>query len=206
MVEPDRDPNLELAVKFAFNFPLFEHLSDERVLADLAYEAEQSGWDAALVWDHVNLHFPGMAEGGPHAEPWIALALMAQRTEKIFLGTSITPVARRRPAKLAREILAIHRLSEGRFIFGAGLGVGTAEFDDLGEERDLPTRGQMIDESLSVLTAILSGTPCHSTGSTIMFIHRHPLKPKPTCRFGSRARGQTKSRSAARRAMTASTP
>jgi len=151
-------------LRYAFNFPLFDHLSDERVLAELAYEAEQSGWDSVLVWDHVNLHHPGMASGGPHAEPWIALALMAQRTEKILLGTCVTPVARRRPMKLAREILAIHRLSNGRFMFGAGLGVGDAEFDDLGEERDLRTRGDMLDECLEVISSALSGTPVDFDG------------------------------------------
>jgi len=151
-------------VRYAFDFPLFDHLSDERVLAELAYEAEQSGWDAVLVWDHVNLHLAGMASGGPHAEPWIALALMAQRTERILLGTCVTPVARRRPIKLAREILALHRLSAGRFIFGAGLGVGEAEFDDLGEERDLSVRGDMLDEGLEIISAALSGEPVEFDG------------------------------------------
>jgi len=151
-------------MRYAFNFPLFDHLSDERVLAELAHEAEQSGWDSVLVWDHVNLHLPGMADGGPHAEPWIALAFMAQRTEKILLGTCVTPVARRRPIKLVREILAIHRLSGGRFVFGAGLGVGEAEFDDLGEERDLRTRGDMLDEGLAIVASALRGTPVSFDG------------------------------------------
>ncbi len=151
-------------MKFAFNFPLFDHLADERTLGELAHEAEQCGWDAVLVWDHVNLHQPGMANGGPHAEPWIALALMAERTNRVLLGTCVTPVARRRPIKLAREILALHRLSGGRFIFGAGLGVGEAEFDDLGEESDLPTRGDMLDEGLDLIEAALSGKPFEYAG------------------------------------------
>lgn len=151
-------------MRYAFNFPLFDHLSDERVLAKLAHEAEESGWDAVMVWDHVNLHHPGIANGGAHAEPWIALALMAQRTESVLLGTCVTPVARRRPVKLAREILALHRLSGGRFMFGAGLGVGEDEFDDLGEERDLPTRGAMLDESLEIISAVLSGKPVEFAG------------------------------------------
>jgi alkanesulfonate monooxygenase SsuD/methylene tetrahydromethanopterin reductase-like flavin-dependent oxidoreductase (luciferase family) len=151
-------------MRYAFNFPLFDHLSDERLLAQLAHEAEQSGWDAALVWDHVNLNYPGMASGGPHAEPWMALALMAQSTDRIMLGTCITPVARRRPIKLAREILAMHRISDGRFVFGAGLGVGESEFDDVGEESDLPTRGDMLDEGLEIISAALSGMPIEHEG------------------------------------------
>ncbi len=151
-------------MQFAFNFPIFDHLSDERVLADLAVEAEQSGWDAVLLWDHVNLHQQAMANGGPHAEPWIALAFMADRTEKILLGTCVTPIARRRPVKLAREILALHRLSCGRFVFGAGLGAGPAEFDDLGEEADPRVRAEMLDEGLELLKKLWSGDPVEHAG------------------------------------------
>ncbi len=90
-------------MRYAFNFPIFDQLSDERVLADLAAQAEESGWDAVLLWDHVNLRQPPMAKGGPHAEPWVALALMAERTEKILLGTCVTPIARRRRTGSGRQ-------------------------------------------------------------------------------------------------------
>jgi alkanesulfonate monooxygenase SsuD/methylene tetrahydromethanopterin reductase-like flavin-dependent oxidoreductase (luciferase family) len=120
-------------VRFAFNFPIFDHLADAHLLAELAGVAEEAGWDRVLVWDHVNLAEYGFANGGPHVDPWIALALMADRTERIELGTCVTPVPRRRPVKLAREILTLHDLSGGRFVFGAGMGAGESEFDRLGE-------------------------------------------------------------------------
>lgn len=145
------------AVKFAFNFPNFDHLADVRLLSGLAVEAEDAGWDRVLVWDHVNLADYGFANGGPHVDPWIALALMADRTERIELGTCVTPVPRRRPVKLAREILTLHDLSGGRFVFGAGIGAGTSEFDRLGEETDGPTRGRMLDETLGILQAVFAG-------------------------------------------------
>jgi alkanesulfonate monooxygenase SsuD/methylene tetrahydromethanopterin reductase-like flavin-dependent oxidoreductase (luciferase family) len=144
-------------VKFAFNFPIFDHLADVRLLADLAAEVEEAGWDRVLVWDHVNLAEYGFANGGPHVDPWIALALMADRTERIELGTCVTPVPRRRPVKLAREILTLHDLSGGRFVFGAGMGAGASEFDRLGEETDARTRGRMLDETLEVLQAVFAG-------------------------------------------------
>jgi alkanesulfonate monooxygenase SsuD/methylene tetrahydromethanopterin reductase-like flavin-dependent oxidoreductase (luciferase family) len=114
-------------VRFAFSFPIFDHLADARLLADLAVEVEEADWDRVLVWDHVNLADYGFADGGPHVDPWIALALMAERTERIELGTMVTPVPRRRPVKLAREILTLHDLSGGRFGFGAGMGAGASE-------------------------------------------------------------------------------
>ena len=143
-------------MKFAFNFPIFDHLADVRLLADLAVEAEDAGWDRVLVWDHVNLAEYGLADGGPHVDPWIALALMADRTERIELGTCVTPIPRRRPVKLAREILTLHDLSGGRFLFGAGMGAGVSEFDRLGEEIDGRTRGRMLDEALGILRAVFA--------------------------------------------------
>ena len=73
------------------------------------------------------------------------------------MGTCVTPVPRRRPVKLAGEILTLHDLSGGRFVFGAGMGAGASEFDRLGEETDGPTRGRMLDETLEVVQAIFAG-------------------------------------------------
>jgi alkanesulfonate monooxygenase SsuD/methylene tetrahydromethanopterin reductase-like flavin-dependent oxidoreductase (luciferase family) len=82
---------------------------------------------------------------------------MAERTEQIELGTCVTPVPRRRPVKLAREILTLHDLSGGRFVFGAGMGDGVSEFERLGEETDRRTRGQMLDETLEILRTVFAG-------------------------------------------------
>lgn len=144
-------------MKFAFNFPNFDHLADVRLLADLAADAEDAGWDRVLVWDHVNLADYGLANGGPHVDPWIALALIADRTEQIELGTCVTPLPRRRPVKVAREILTLHELSGGRFVLGAGMGAGASEFDRLGEETDGRTRARMLDEALEILQAVFAG-------------------------------------------------
>ena len=144
-------------MKFAFYFTIFDHHADAELLAELAVEVEEAGWDRVLVWDHVNLADYGFADGGPHVDPWMALALMADRTERIELGTYVTPIPRRRPVKLAREILTLQQLSGGRFVFGGGLGAGASEFDQLGEETNPRTRGQMLDESLEILQRVFAG-------------------------------------------------
>jgi len=151
-------------MKSAFNLPIFDHLADVQTLCELALSAEGAGWDAVFVWDHVNLVMPGVASGGPHADPWIALAMMADRTSTIRLGTCVTPIARRRPAKLAREILTLHDLSDGRFIFGAGSGDSASEFDLLGEATALKTRAAMLDEGLAVLQQLFSGEDVNFRG------------------------------------------
>jgi alkanesulfonate monooxygenase SsuD/methylene tetrahydromethanopterin reductase-like flavin-dependent oxidoreductase (luciferase family) len=58
-------------------------------------------------------------------------------TQRVRLGTMVTPVARRRPWKLARETVALDRLSQGRLILGVGLGFPPQEeFANFGEDAD----------------------------------------------------------------------
>ncbi|MEW6045473.1 MAG: LLM class flavin-dependent oxidoreductase [Bacillota bacterium] len=98
--------------------------------------------------------------GTPTYDPWIALAAMAMRTERIRLGTLVTPLSRRRPWKVARESVTIDHLSGGRLVLGVGLGDGNdAAFTDFGETSDLRTRARMLDEALEVLAGLWSGRP-----------------------------------------------
>ena len=76
-------------MKYGLDVPPFEEYSDPRVMAEFAYEAEQAGWDAFFTWDHLWL---GMRE--PLVDPWVALSVVAMRTERIRIGAMVTPVAR----------------------------------------------------------------------------------------------------------------
>src|SRR5579864_465538 len=96
-------------MKYAFDTPQFGPYADPRLLAELAHEAEDSGWDAFFLWDHVQVGWPD-----PVADPWIALAAMATATKRILLGPIVTPVFRRHPWKLARETVTLDHLSGGR--------------------------------------------------------------------------------------------
>ncbi|WP_051399644.1 LLM class flavin-dependent oxidoreductase [Haloechinothrix halophila] len=70
-------------------------------------------------------------------------------------------LARRRPTKVARETATLDRLSGGRVTLGVGLGSDRfgSEFAKTGEQPDERLRGQMLDESLEILTAAWSGDP-----------------------------------------------
>ena len=59
----------------------------------------------------------------PLVDPWVTLAAIAMHTERIRIGTTLTPVARRRPWKLARETVTWDQLSGGRLILTVGLGI-----------------------------------------------------------------------------------
>ena len=132
-------------MKFGIYLPNFGSYGEARVLANLAQDAENSGWDGFFIWDHI----AGLTL--PMVDPWVALAAIAVTTHRIRIGTTVTPLPRRRPWKLAREAVSIDHLSGGRLTLGVGIGGGESEWAHLGEQPDLKKRGAMLDEALSVL-------------------------------------------------------
>src|SRR4029453_15075537 len=128
---------------------LFGELADPVVVARLAAEAEEAGWDGFFVWDQVRWVPPVLDV----ADPWIALAAIASATTSIRLGPLVTPLARRRPVKVAREAATLDQLSSGRLTLGVGLGSDrfAQEFSITGEEVDDRRRARMLDESLEIL-------------------------------------------------------
>jgi alkanesulfonate monooxygenase SsuD/methylene tetrahydromethanopterin reductase-like flavin-dependent oxidoreductase (luciferase family) len=149
-------------VRYGVHVPNMWEYGDPRVIAELAEIAEDCGWDGLFVWDHVLFDL----ESPPHVcDPWIALAAAASRTRRIRLGAMLTPVARRRPWKLAREVASLDVLSEGRVVFGAGLGVpADAEFEAYGEDGDPLVRRGKLDEGLELLRLLWSGRPVSYSG------------------------------------------
>ena len=140
-------------MRFAINTPNFEKYSDPRLMAELAHEAEESGWDGFFIWDHIGAAWPP-----PIADPWIVLAAMAMTTTRIKLGPIVTPLPRRRPWKLARETVTLDHLSNGRLVLGVGTGSDSGqEYSCFGESPDDKLHGEMLDEGLEVLTGLWSG-------------------------------------------------
>ncbi len=140
-------------MRFGIDLTIFGDLADPGLLADLAVESESAGWDGFFLWDHL------LAEGRvPVTDPWVALTAVAVRTERIFLGPMVTPLARRRMTSLARETVALDHLSGGRLILGVGLGEqDEREFTAFGDEGDRRARARILDESLAVLDGLWSG-------------------------------------------------
>jgi len=129
-----------------------------KFLLRLIVEADKAGWDGVFLWDH--LFFPWVT---PIAEPWTVLAAASSLTEHVRLGTNVTPLPRRMPQTLAKQLSTLDHLSGGRVILGAGLG-GSGEGGDAGQEfsgfglpSDYKTLGEMTDEALDVVAALWSG-------------------------------------------------
>jgi alkanesulfonate monooxygenase SsuD/methylene tetrahydromethanopterin reductase-like flavin-dependent oxidoreductase (luciferase family) len=146
-------------MRYALYLPNFGAEHSARGLADLAGEAEAAGWDGFFLWDHVI----NEAQGVPLVDVWVALAAIAVTTRRIRLGTTVTPLPRRRPWKLARETVTLDHLSNGRLTLGVGLGV-PAEFESFGEDPDNKVRAAKLDEGLEILDGLWKGEPFEHQG------------------------------------------
>jgi alkanesulfonate monooxygenase SsuD/methylene tetrahydromethanopterin reductase-like flavin-dependent oxidoreductase (luciferase family) len=141
---------------------------DARTAAELAQEAEAAGWDGFFVYDVVW----GM-------DPWVMLATVAMNTERVRIGTMLTPVSRRRPWKLAGETVTLDHLSNGRLILSVGLGATDTGFEEFGEETDRKIRAELLDEGLDILTGLWRGQPFNYSGKHYHVRESNFMPPPP---------------------------
>ncbi|MBD3339857.1 MAG: LLM class flavin-dependent oxidoreductase [Candidatus Lokiarchaeota archaeon] len=148
-------------------------IAHEAEIAGIAHEAEIAGWDGFFLWDHLMIR-----KNTPFCDPWISLAAIAMKTSKIKIGTMVTPLPRRRPWQLAREIVSLDHLSNGRVILGVGIGDPPSEFSTFGDEKNAFIRGKMLDEGLEILRGLWSGSPFKYEGEYFK-IRKVKFLPKP---------------------------
>ncbi len=121
---------------------------DAALAADLAREAELAGWDGFFVWEPVW-----------GVDAWVCLTAAAMRTQRIRLGTMLSPLSRMRPWKLAGESATLDGLSGGRVILSVGLGAIDTGFVAFGEVTERRTRAELLDEGLAIVTGLWRGQP-----------------------------------------------
>lgn len=152
-------------MRYAIFLPIFGELSEPQVVARLAAQAEEAGWDGVFVWDHMAYRSPVV----DIADPWVTLAAVACATESVRIGPMVTPPARRRPLKLWREVTTLDRLCGGRVIFGVGLGGDPGrELSALGEETEPRARAQRLDEALLLMEAAWRGGVVNHAGPSFV--------------------------------------
>lgn len=144
-------------MRFGLSLPPFgDHYGDVHYLARMAREAEEAGWDAFFIWDHM-IFDPSFYV---IPDTWVALAAIAMNTQRIRIGAMVTPLPRRRPWKLARETVSVDRLSNGRLTVGVGLGDPVQwDYGFFGEEQDAKLRARKLDEGLDILAGLWSAEP-----------------------------------------------
>ncbi|MBV8357062.1 MAG: LLM class flavin-dependent oxidoreductase [Deltaproteobacteria bacterium] len=148
---------------YAIDLPNFGDYGDPRVLADLAGEAEQHGWDGFFIWDHI------IAGAMPVADTTVTLAAIALGTHRIRFGPMVIPLPRRSPWTVAREALTLDHLSNGRLILGIGAGGDWfAELTTFGLAVNDAVRAEQLDEGLTILAALVSGKEAALQGKHYM--------------------------------------
>lgn len=144
---------------------------DPELAVELATLAEAHGWHGFFVW-----------EGIWATDPWATLAAAAVKTETIRLGTMLTPVPRRRPWELAGQTMTVDRLSHGRVILSAGLGVPEAvepRFWLFESDPGRRERAGMLDESLELLEQFWQGEPFEYEGEHYRVARAESMLPPP---------------------------
>jgi alkanesulfonate monooxygenase SsuD/methylene tetrahydromethanopterin reductase-like flavin-dependent oxidoreductase (luciferase family) len=124
--------------------------------------AEESGWDHVFSWEAV---------WGQDA--WVTLGAAAMVTDRIRLGTLVTPASRHRPWDLASRVASVDRLSGGRVTVGVGLGALHGNWLAFEDDEGRATRARKLDEGLSVYAGLMGGQPFEFHGE------HYSAKPVP---------------------------
>lgn len=175
-------------MRCAVGLPNLGDYGDPTLLVELARRAEDAGWEGVFLWDHMVYREPGW----PAADPWVTAGAIAANTERVRLGVLVTPLARRRPWKVARETATLDVLSGGRLVVGAGLGArGHEEFAAFGDEADPRVRAEKLDEGLDILVGLWSGEPFSYDGrhhriKETVFLPRPVQRPRPPVWIGGK--------------------
>ena len=155
-------------MRFGVTLPNVGVGDDPMTVVDMAVEAEQAGWEGVFVWDA-----PYVSSGDPGVrvthEAWALLSAMAVRTQRVLLGTMITPLAWRRPYLIARQAVTVDRLSGGRFVLAVGLGYVPEDGFPFDEESGRRTRARMLDERLDFLEKAWSARTFKADGRELIF-------------------------------------
>ena len=172
---------------------------DPRLLVGLAVAAEEAGWDGFFLWDHLLWDEPD----GHVADPTVVISAVAARTERIRIAIMVNSLARRRPAKVARETATLDVLTAGRLIVGAGLGTLASEFTAFGESADPRVRAARLDESLHLIDAFWTGQPVtfhgeYLTATGVTMLPRPVQRPRIPVWCGGRWPNKRPFRRAAR--------
>jgi len=118
---------MPISVRFGVTLPQIKRTWDEAKRAALAFD--RLGFDSVWVCDHVyGVPMPTL----PIFEAWTQLAAVGAITERVELGTLVTPPYFRNPAMLAKQVATLDQITGGRTIVGLGIGWFEQEFSGYG--------------------------------------------------------------------------
>jgi len=122
---------------------------------------DRCGYDSLWVGDHISFALPIL-------DPLLQLAQAAVASRRLQLGTAVYLLPLRHPTPVAKQVSTLDHLTEGRFVFGVGVG---GEFPKEYEACGVPLgeRGARLSESLTVLRKLWTGEPASHDGRFFKF-------------------------------------
>ncbi|WUH91986.1 LLM class F420-dependent oxidoreductase [Streptomyces sp. NBC_00433] len=154
--------------------------------APLGRALEERGFDSLFIAEHSHIPverrspYPG---GGDlpdmyyrTLDPFVALTAVATVTERLLVGTGVALVSQRDPIHTAKEVASLDLISEGRAVFGVGVGWNREEMADHGT--DASTRGRLVDERLRAIIELWTQEKAEFHGEFVDFDPAYAW-PKP---------------------------
>jgi F420-dependent oxidoreductase-like protein len=139
--------------------PLFDRI------AEVASSAESAGFDSIWVPDHVHQNRIGGGPGGPMLEAYTLLTGLATRTNRVLLGSLVSPVTFRAPALLAKVVTTLDVISGGRAVLGIGAAWDTEEHAAYGFEfPNIAEREDRLEEAILICREMFSSSPTSFDG------------------------------------------
>ena len=140
-------------------------------LVSLVQLVDQCGYDSLWAGDHISFAIPIL-------DPMLQLAQAAVVSRRLMLGTSVLLLPLRHPTPVAKQVVTLDHLTEGRLILGVGVG---GEFPNEYAACDVPhgERGARLSEGVQVLKKFFSGAPVSHHGRFYGPFHDVPMLPPP---------------------------
>jgi probable F420-dependent oxidoreductase len=159
-------------MKFGLHSVNLHTCADPNAAARLGRAAEIAGFESLWVADHVVLPDPPvagrpMAPDMPLLDPIVALTFLAAHTTRIRLGTGVIILPQRQAVVLAKQLASLDVLSNGRLVFG--LGVGWCEPEMRAAGAPFPERGRVADDYLAAMQALWTQARPTHRGAFVSF-------------------------------------
>jgi probable F420-dependent oxidoreductase len=157
-----------------FGYQDDDGIDHEARLKHWIVRSEQLGLDSIFVTDHL-LRARNMYRR-TWLEPMTSLAYAAALTSKPLLGPGVLLLPLRNPVMLAKMCATLQKLSNGRFVLGAGTGWFPQEFEAVGTRKS--ERGRRTDEVLEIVTRLCAGEEL-TYNSEFYHIDAVQIEPSP---------------------------
>jgi probable F420-dependent oxidoreductase len=160
-----------------------------RAVAEVAAAAEAAGFDAVFVTEHPFPEDSWMASGGHHAlDPFVVLSFAAAATSRLRVLTDLCVVPYHQPYLLAKTVVSLDALSDGRLILGCGAGYLEPEFRALGQSFE--DRNDRFDAAIRAMKDAWTGgsVAVEASGSSHTMLPRPVQQPHPPIWIGGNSK------------------